>query len=241
MALEAARLTTWDCNIPGGQRIKGDEGLPDSARVSFTSPTETFNGTYEDFLERVLPEDRDAVSLAIARSVAARGDYNIDFRMVDSDANIRWMAGRGRTYSPGEAEGVVHTRGVIMDVTERRRSEEMLRRYAGRLQTLLQTDQAILQARTPQEVAAAGLSSLRDLLHCRRASIMEFDRAAGDAVVLAVKDDNTETNWGTGRRFPLADRQQEMETLRLGQTLRMDDFALLPQPQGMVQGLLAGL
>ncbi len=81
----------------------------------------------------VLDEDRQVFRAAVAASNEPSGDgvLKVEFRVRRPDGSIRWLMARGRTEFedvPGERRPS-RAAGIIMDITERRQAEEMLRRY----------------------------------------------------------------------------------------------------------------
>ena len=77
----------------------------------------------ERFVELVHPDDRQAVRDAMAESVQSREMRVIEYRLVRSDGQVRWMQSRGRLC--GEAEGA-RLMGITSDITERKQREEAL-------------------------------------------------------------------------------------------------------------------
>ena len=47
------------------------------------------------FLQRLHPEDREAVSKTVARALAGEGSYEMEYRVVLAEGRIRWIASRG--------------------------------------------------------------------------------------------------------------------------------------------------
>ena len=48
------------------------------------------------FLQRLHPEDRDAVSQALRKAQETGGDYEKEYRIILPDGRTRWIASRGR-------------------------------------------------------------------------------------------------------------------------------------------------
>jgi PAS domain S-box-containing protein len=71
------------------------------------------------------------------------------------------------------------------DMTEQKRAEQALHRYAERLRALHEIDQAILAAQSSQAIAEAALSYIGRLAPCQQASVIEFDPEAQAAKTLA--------------------------------------------------------
>ncbi len=97
----------------------------------FGLPPGGFEGRETAFLERVVPEDRAAVSAAVANALANRTDYIVEFRFQHADGSIRWMDGRGRATYEGDRPTVLY--GIGIDITIRKEAEEELRGREERL------------------------------------------------------------------------------------------------------------
>jgi len=119
-------------------------------------------------------------------------------------------------------------RAVVVDITERKRAEEALRRYANRLGALRQIDRAILAAQSPQAIAEAALKHIRRMIPCQRASVVLFDEEAQERVVLAADTDGP-TEVDTGSRAPL-ERGDVVPCLRRGEAYLVPDLQALSAP-----------
>jgi len=82
--------------------------------------------TWDQWFERVHPEDRQKVKLASDRAFLEKVDSDTEFRILKPDGTVRIYHGIGHPlFSPnGELFQVV---GTLVDVTERRRAEERLK------------------------------------------------------------------------------------------------------------------
>ena len=134
----------------------------------------------------------------------------------------------------GQVQGLVLS---LLDVTERERTQKALRRYADRLRVLRQTDQAILAARSVEEIAEAALPYLRDLVSCRRASVALFDLEADEMRMLAVCADG-ETRLSKGWSGPL-ERTQVTEAFGQGQIHMVEDVQALSPASPLLDALQA--
>ena len=82
-------------------------------------------GRYEDWLECVLPEDREKAD-AVIQSAMQTGKYNLEFRFRRrNDGEVRWANGRG-VVSHDASGKPVRMLGINMDITERKEAEEAL-------------------------------------------------------------------------------------------------------------------
>jgi two-component sensor histidine kinase/DNA-binding response OmpR family regulator len=119
---------------------------------------------------------------------------------------------------------------------ERKQAEEGLRHYSERLKTLHEIDQAILAAQSPETVAQAALSHIRQLVPCCRASVAAFDFKA-DAATIVAAHVNGETKLKGGVRVPLR-AFRITEELGQGQVRMVEDILSLSQPTLTDQTLL---
>ena len=93
--------------------------------------------TIEAIVRSIHPEDRARVAAAIRRAHDPQGDgvYDVEYRVELPAAGIRWVSSRSQTYFEGEgpARRPVRTVGALIDITERKRSEDALREGEQRL------------------------------------------------------------------------------------------------------------
>jgi PAS domain S-box-containing protein len=129
-ALAASRMGTFRWELATG-RVEWDESL---ARL-LALPAEPSHGTLEDFMALVHPDDRERVRRAGRRSIEEGSDLDLDLRVVLTDGSVRWLYDKGRTLRGADGAPEVVT-GVLVDVTERKRTEEWLRESEERFRTL---------------------------------------------------------------------------------------------------------
>lgn len=84
--------------------------------------------TYEDFQQRLHPDDRAKRDSAVQQAIETCGDYEMEYRIVLPDGTVRWIAGRGHCTSDGESNCQYRMVGVSMDVTSRKLAEEDAKR-----------------------------------------------------------------------------------------------------------------
>jgi PAS domain S-box-containing protein len=118
LATEAGRvgLLDWD--------VLADERRCSGAMAEiYGYPPGEFNLSYEEFLERVHPDDHGRVRSTLDAAVAAGAPYELEFRIVRPAGDIRWVHSKGRVHR--DEKGVfARMLGVSLDVTEQKRAEE---------------------------------------------------------------------------------------------------------------------
>src|ERR1039457_3486072 len=94
--------------------------------------------SYNDFLERVHPDDRDLVNKAVQVTLTQQQPYNVYYRIVKPDGTIRHIHARGLAITD-ESQKVVRMIGTAHDVTERKALEDELSVYRHKLEELNST------------------------------------------------------------------------------------------------------
>jgi PAS domain S-box-containing protein len=126
--------------------------------------------------------------------------------------------------SRGHVSGAV---GLFRDVTERRRVEERVRRYAEQLQVLHEIDAAVLAAGSAEEIAEVSLDGLRKLVGYEVASVELLDLEEGRTSVLAVsaadRRSSQEAQWEPLKWC------EPVEVLEAGRPFMVEDVSVLPE------------
>jgi PAS domain S-box-containing protein len=120
-ALDAARMGTWLWSIESNT-LTWDANL---RQLYGLGPNDRM-ASYDDFIERVHPQDREFVGESVRRVLQDGGDLDYEFRVVLPDGRVRWIADQGEVHRDQEGRPAYLT-GVCTDVTERRVAEERLR------------------------------------------------------------------------------------------------------------------
>ena len=84
------------------------------------------------YLEKLHPDDREAVNRALTNAINRDGHYETEYRVVLPDGQMRWIASRGKVDFKGAKKPVL-VRSTSLDITTRKLAEESARRLGGRL------------------------------------------------------------------------------------------------------------
>jgi PAS domain S-box-containing protein len=117
-ALQSADVGIWDMDYTTGV-LQWSEIL----EAQYGLQPGTFGGTFEAFVERIHPDDRELVLETVGKAMKAGTDFSVHHRTVWPDGTVRWLSGAGRIHL-GEHREPVRGVGISLDVTERRTLEE---------------------------------------------------------------------------------------------------------------------
>jgi PAS domain S-box-containing protein len=139
-----------------------------------------------ELLDRIVhPEDRAALKSHHREPTSSGQPHLLDIRIIRSDGQERWISHVCRMVFD-ERGNALGRRASNRDITERKRAEEALSRYARRLESLESISRAVLAAQSPEGVADTALERLRSLVPCERASVAVFEEDSEEAIYLAV-------------------------------------------------------
>ncbi len=110
LAARAARLSLWVWDV-ARDRIQATTYPRPRA-----GPAETQPVAYEDVLATAHPEDREQLDHAVRKALATGEELDVEYRIVEQDGAVRWIAARGRA----EKGNGGHLLGVAVDITERK-------------------------------------------------------------------------------------------------------------------------
>jgi len=128
IALRSAQMGTFDWDI-----VRNKRTWDDNVHAILGTDPKVFTGKEEDFFNIILPEDRNGVKAALAKSVEKDVPYETAYRVVWPDGSVHHIMARGQVYrsSLGTAERMI---GVCWDVTVQKKIEEELRSKLQELQ-----------------------------------------------------------------------------------------------------------
>jgi PAS domain S-box-containing protein len=92
----------------------------------------------EGILSRIHPEDREKFQQGMGRAMHSQGYHQDEFRVLLPDGRIRWISSRGRLQF-GVSEKPERLMGVCLDITERKRAQEELKKSEERFRMLIET------------------------------------------------------------------------------------------------------
>jgi two-component system cell cycle sensor histidine kinase/response regulator CckA len=120
LALEAAGLGTWEHDLS-----TGSDSMDARARALFgISADEPV--TRARWLEAIHPDDRERTRERWERAVDEHAQFSAEYRVVWPDGSVHWIMAVGRCVTDPTSGQPLRLAGVVLDLTERRRTEEQL-------------------------------------------------------------------------------------------------------------------
>lgn len=174
VAITAAKLGEWSLDLSTGVMTCSDVCRANYGR----EPGDPFN--YDDLWATIHPDDRERVQDAVRRAVDTCEDYDTEYRIVWPDGTIHFVLVRGRVAS-GTDGTPLSMSGVSLDITDRRRSEEVLRRSQERQAFLLNLADAVRPLADPVEIQTTAIRVLGEHLGANR--VLYFEIHGTDYVV----------------------------------------------------------
>lgn len=168
LAIDASNLGTFYCPMPLGiielnTKCKEHFWLPPDAEVDF-----------DLFYARLHAADREHVRVAVDRAVFGKEDYDVEYRTVSPDRQIRWIRAIGRGFYDAEGNPTRFD-GVTIDITASKNLEDELREQrrqhelvSARLRFLNEISEETRNLARPEDVMRAVNSKLGSLMGVSR-------------------------------------------------------------------------
>src|SRR5690606_2773831 len=97
-----------------------------------------FPMTGQAWIDLIHPEDREKALMANKECIENRSkSFECEFRMITKTGEWKWILGRGSAVSRDSKGIATRMTGTHIDITERKRAEEELKRYRDNLEDLV--------------------------------------------------------------------------------------------------------
>jgi PAS domain S-box-containing protein len=186
-----ARLGSWEWDVDSDRITWSDELF----RIFGIDPA-GFTPTYDGYLERLEPEDRQVAQELVARCLDTGAPYVFDHRARRPDGAQRWVQARGRAITD-ESGRVVKLQGTAQDVTDLRdaaEAREQLAALSMRQRHALEVNDDIIQGLAVADLALnledydKAREAMASTLLAARRFVTDLLGEAGDEVTISPGD-----------------------------------------------------
>ncbi len=119
----------------------------------------------EIWMTFIHPEDRDTVMAFYVQAMQTKGDFDQEYRIVNRNGEIKWVHDQARV-AVGPTEATTFWQGIVMDITERRRTEQALRESEERYRSIVEKSNIGMVVHVDGQIAYANRASL-DMIGAR--------------------------------------------------------------------------
>jgi PAS domain S-box-containing protein len=138
LALESAGMSIWNWDF-----VTNEISYSGNLETAFGWKKGSFKDTYDFFVNRVHPQDRDFVKRSHQQAIKNGLEYDIEFRVILLDGSIRHLASKGVVCR--DALGMaVGMSAIEVDITKRKQTEEALEVHANQQAMVAELSQIAL-------------------------------------------------------------------------------------------------
>lgn len=197
-SLESGQIGEWDLDLINDVSRRS---LRHDMCFGYTAPVSDDQWGAEAFFRHVHAEDRNHVERTMSEAVAALRDWSAEFRVVWSDGSVHWLVAKGNIYRTTAEGQAARMLGVVMDITDRKRSEEALaaseRLARGQVDALTRTIEALAMESVPDRLLEHVLGTITAQLGAHSCSVWHKSDADGRV--------HFESSYENGRLFTPSD------------------------------------
>ncbi|MBO3459030.1 PAS domain S-box protein [Aetokthonos hydrillicola Thurmond2011] len=217
LALEAAKMGTWEWKIPSNTIVWSN--LVSSI---FGRSPDLYLSTYEAFVDAVHPEDCNYITQSIARALEEGTEYEVEFRTIWADGSVHWVGGKGKVYYDKTGQPL-RMLGTVMDITKSKQAEIARQQQIQREKLVLQIAQRIRKSLDLEEILNITVHEVRQFLQSDRVLIFRFNPNWEGTVVVESTKPNVSSILSTNIYDPCF-TQTWIEPYRNGRILAIEDI-----------------
>lgn len=166
LSQQYANIGTWEWAIRTGELYWSDQIWP-----LFGYPDKSLTPTYDNFLQAVHPDDRNAVENAIHTCFEQGSQYDVEHRVVWPDGQVRWVREVGNV-ERDESGQPVRMLGVVIDIQARKEAELRLFESEQRYRALLENASDAIVLLEQQGVVVDGNYLAEELFGLQRVALV---------------------------------------------------------------------
>jgi PAS domain S-box-containing protein len=136
LALAAARLGDWSWDattdlVTLSERAAEIFGVSAGQHLTWTAMRDLLHA-----------DDRERARLEVEKAISERSDYNIEYRVVQSNEQQVWVSARGRAVYDADGN-VLEMLGIVQDITAHKQTQEILREQTETLKIINEMGQKL--------------------------------------------------------------------------------------------------
>jgi len=135
LALKAAQSGTWEWDLRTSENVWSEELWP-----LYSLEPHGCEPSYDSWAQTIYPEDRARTEYAVQEAARQGTELNAEWRVREGDHPGRWLMSRAEPVRDAQGQ-VVRYRGIVVDITARKRAEEALQASELRYRTLFESMQ----------------------------------------------------------------------------------------------------
>ena len=232
--LESAQVGDWDLDLINDTSRRS---LRHDQCFGYTTAIPEAQWGIEEFIQHVHPEDRARVEGSLRGAAKDLLDWSAEFRVVWPDGSLHWISASGSTYRTREGKAT-RMLGIVMDVTDRKYAEEVLR-ASGRLarrhvEALTRTLDTLAMEPAPERLVSHILQAITGQFDAHSSSVWRRDAVSGlvtfefafEGGKILAKTDTKFAGMALG--LPMEDRWPWPEVFLTGKPSVIDDIRNVP-------------
>lgn len=199
LALWAGNTGTWDWNLKTNQVLWSENLFS-----LFGLTPDTFDVSYENFLNIVHPEDRELLHQSVLRAIDQQVPHDLEFRFIYPDGTVGWSICKGKVLYDDTTGEPLQMIGVNMDITERKQAEETLQESEQRLQAIIDNAPAVIYLKDIQGRHILVNSEFEKVTHLTGEQVKNktnFEVFSPDIAQVLTKNDQNVLTSGTPLQF----------------------------------------
>ena len=156
-ALEVAELGDWKLDLGSDHAVRS---LRHDQIFGYDTPPDPWG--FEQFIDHVVPEDREYAAAAFETAIAKHDDWRFECRIRrHGDGAIRWIDVQGKHYD-SKITGSKGLLGTVADITERKLHELALATSNRRLNLLSRVSNDLIVGQSPHDLLKPAFDAVAD-------------------------------------------------------------------------------
>ena len=145
LAMSAANIAWWEMDVPTGNELFGDR----KAEMLGYNP-EKFT-RFSDFTKLVHPDDYSGIMESMQGLLDGRLDkYEAEYRILNQSGDYNWFYDIGSVTKKDSKGRPLNVTGIVIDITERKQAEQLLRQSEERYKSLFQDNHSVMMLIDPE-------------------------------------------------------------------------------------------